>query len=195
MDTSEQDVMRWAKALESPVFQDKALQDKLRKANASMARLSAMLQDLEQGKVLDPETGSEFTLEGWLEEEVATPEVEQQLYEQAMEALSSEQFERSSEAFSTLLSINPLDADYLFGFALSLQFMGAIEKAAEYFSMSYALDPSNGACAFRLGECLLALGHEEDAREALRTAVQLDAVPGSDPEVRELAQQLLDQIL
>lgn len=114
---------------------------------------------------------------------------------QAVEALRQDQPEQALDGYVQLVEHHPLSAQHLFGFALCLQQMGQLEQAAGYFSLSYALEPSHGACAFRLGECLLALGHVPEAQDALRAAIELDAVPGADPVVRELAQHLLDQIL
>ena len=127
--------------------------------------------------------------------EPLAPEQAHAMYRDSVEALRQEQTEQALDGFAALVSAHPLDARYLFGFALSLQHLGEVEKAAEYFSVAYGLEPSNGACAFRLGECLWALGHEAEAQDALRAAIELDAVPGADPQIRGLAQHLLDELL
>lgn len=123
----------------------------------------------------------------------STPDPWQALSEQALDALRRAQPEQALDAFVQLVEHNPFNAQYLFGFALSLQQLGQLEQAAGYFSLAHALEPSDGSIAFRLGECLLALGHVPEGQDALRAAIELDAVPGADPLVRELAQQLLDQ--
>jgi tetratricopeptide (TPR) repeat protein len=138
---------------------------------------------------------SETMVEGDEANEALSEEQVLALYKDSVEALRQEQAEQALDGFSVLVSERPLNSQYLFGFALSLQHMGQLEKAAEFFSLTYGLDPSNSACAFRLGECLWALGHEPEAKDALRAAIELDAVAGADPKIRVIAQQLLDQLL
>lgn len=195
MGHEEQELMRLAQALNSPVFQDDKLLASVQKAETALLGLTAAMQAMEEETMVETEDGQKVHLSDWIEQTVASPEVEQELYASGIEALMQEQHELALDAFSSLVAIKSLDTRYLFGFALSLQHLNAVEKAAEYFSLAYALEPSNGACAYRIGECLLALGHHEEACDALRAAIELDAVPGADPEVREMAQELLDQII
>jgi hypothetical protein len=77
---------------------------------------------------------------------------------------------------------------------LCLQHFGETQLAGEYYSLAYSLDPSDAACAYRLGECLVASGHIPDGQDALRAAIQLTALPGSDPNIRLLAEQLLESL-
>jgi len=127
--------------------------------------------------------------------ETRTPAQWQALHEQALDALRRAQPQEALDVFVQLVEHRPLDAQYLFGFALCFQQLGQLQEAIGYFASAHALEPSDGACVFRLGECLLALGHEAEAQDALRAAIELDAVTGANPLVREMAQQLLDQIL
>lgn len=133
--------------------------------------------------------------EGSATEPKRTPEQWQALNEQALDALRQAQPEQALDAFVQLVENYPLNAQYVFGFALCLQQLGQLSQAVGYFALAHALEPSHGAVVFRLGECLLALGHVPEAQDALRAAIELDAVPEADPLVRELAQQLLDQML
>lgn len=113
---------------------------------------------------------------------------------QAEDALRRSEPAEALDMFVQLVTHQPLHAPYVFGFALCLQQLGQIQEAVGYFSLAHALQPSDGACAFRMGECLWALGYTVEAQDALRAAIELDAVPEADPMVRELAQKLLDQI-
>ena len=79
----------------------------------------------------------------------------------------------ATEQFGQLAVRVPDQFRIQFGFALCLQYFGMVEDAGRHFSLAYLLDPSSAACAFRLGECLRAAGHREEAREALLTAIQL----------------------
>ena len=116
------------------------------------------------------------------------------LYNAGIDALEQDHFEDALEIFGHLAALMPGNPRYSFGFALCLQHFGEIQLAGEYYSLAYALDPSDAACAFRLGECLANVGQIEAARDALGAAIQLTELPKSDPGIRHLAEQLLDQL-
>jgi tetratricopeptide (TPR) repeat protein len=116
------------------------------------------------------------------------------LYNDGIDALEQDRFKEALEIFGLLAARMPGNSSYQFGFALCLQHFGETQLAGEYYSLAYALDPSDAACAYRLGECLLASGHIPDAQDALRAAIQLTALPGSDPGIRLLAEQLLESL-
>lgn len=116
------------------------------------------------------------------------------LYNEGIDAMEQDRWDDALDAFGNLAALQPGNPRYQFGFALCLQQFGQIQQAGEYYSLAYALDPSNAACAFRLGECLAASGFIPDAQEALRTAIQLTELPGTDPNIRSMAESLLDQL-
>lgn len=116
-----------------------------------------------------------------------------ELWQQAQLALD----EGRSDAvalWSDLAVYMPGQAGAQFGLALSLQQEGQTEMAGRHFSYAYALDPSDAATAFRLGECLLALGYPNDAREALLAAQQLCELPHNRPEIGQMAEQLMQSL-
>lgn len=115
-------------------------------------------------------------------------------YALAWQALAEGQIESATEQFAQLAALAADQFRVQFGFALCLQHQGLIERAAHHYSTAYVLDPSSASCAFRLGECLNALGYREEAREALLTAVQLCEVPGTDPNIREFVNAELDRL-
>jgi tetratricopeptide (TPR) repeat protein len=115
-------------------------------------------------------------------------------YALAWQALAEGRLESATEQFAQLAALAADQFRVQFGFALCLQHQGLIEQAAHHYSTAYVLDPSSASCAFRLGECLNALGYREEAREALVTAVQLCEVPGTDPNIREFATAELDRL-
>lgn len=115
-------------------------------------------------------------------------------YNAGIDAMEQERWDEAFDVFGNLAALQPGNPRYQFGFALCLQQFGKPELAGEYYSLAYTLDPSNAACAFRLGECLAACGHTVEAQEALRTAIQLTALPESDPQIRVMAESLLDQL-
>jgi Flp pilus assembly protein TadD len=117
------------------------------------------------------------------------------LYNDGIDAIEQNRFADALEIFGHLAALMPGNPRYQFGFALCLQHFGETQLAGEFYSLAYALDPSDAACAFRLGECLAASGHIASAQDALRAAIQLTELSESDPGIRLLAEQLLDQLL
>jgi type III secretion system low calcium response chaperone LcrH/SycD len=115
-------------------------------------------------------------------------------YNAGIDAMEQERWDEALDVFGNLAALQPGNPRYQFGFALCLQQFGKMELAGEYYSLAYTLDPSNAACAFRLGECLAACGHTVEAQEALRTAIQLTELPETDPQIRVMAESLLDQL-
>lgn len=126
-------------------------------------------------------------------DEVVSPRNLELAYEEAWQALVDGQMDDATQRFGQLAMLAPDQFRVQFGFALCLQNAGLIERAAQHYSTAYILDTSSAACAFRLGECLNLLGHREEAREALLTAIQLCEVPGTDQQIRDFAQAELDR--
>ena len=116
------------------------------------------------------------------------------LYDQGREALAQERLDEALDAFASLAVRAPGKPEYQFGYALCLQHFGQVKEAGRHFAASLALDPSDAACAYRVGECLAAGGHLTDARDALQIALKLCGLPKTDPSVRVLTLALLDRL-
>lgn len=124
----------------------------------------------------------------------ADPESFATLWAQAQDALQDSDLMQAVALWSELAELRPTEPACHFGYGLALQRAGEIELAGRHFSYAYALDPTDAACAFRLGECLLALGWTADAHDALLAAQQLCDLPHNDPQIRELALSLMRQM-
>jgi tetratricopeptide (TPR) repeat protein len=122
----------------------------------------------------------------------ADPERLDERFEAGFLALQEGRMDDALDVFADLASAAPGHPPFQFGFALCLQHFGDIEGAGRHFSAAYALDPSDAAAAFRVGECLAALGHRDDAREALLAAQTLARQADADPVILELSTRLLD---
>lgn len=122
------------------------------------------------------------------------PESFAALWTQAQEALQASDVMEAVAPWSELVRLQPSEPTCHFGYGLALQRAGEIELAGRHFSYAYALDPTDAACAFRLGECLLALGWTADAHDALLAAQQLCELPHNDPQIREMALSLMQQM-
>jgi Flp pilus assembly protein TadD len=115
-------------------------------------------------------------------------------YAVAWEALDQGDMMRATDLFADLAQRVPDQHRIHFGFGLCLQHFGLARDAARHYGYAFVLDPSSAACAFRMGECLAHLGDRDAAREAYTTAVELCAIEGNAPEIRDFALQALDEL-
>lgn len=115
-------------------------------------------------------------------------------YEQGLAALAQARYDEAADAFAEAAVARPQVSRYHFALGLCLQQLDGVSAALEQFATALALDATDAAAAFRLGECFHALGQLDDAREALQMAVQLCALPENDPTVRVMTEELLDRI-
>ena len=116
-------------------------------------------------------------------------------YAQAWQALAEERMDEALNSFVDLAIASPGDRRFQWGVALCFHHFGRIEDAARHYGLCYVLDPSDAACAFRIGECLESAGLIQDAREAFNTALLLCDVPGANQDIRALSQAALDRLL
>jgi tetratricopeptide (TPR) repeat protein len=117
-----------------------------------------------------------------------------ELWQQANAALENNDNDLALEAWSELVAARPDEAAFHFGYALTLQQLKQFEFAGRHFSYAFALDPSDAASAYRLGECLAALGYTVEAHDALLAAQQLCDLPHNPPHVREMSLQLMQKL-
>ena len=132
--------------------------------------------------------------DGSLRRRLEPAELEAQ-YAQAWQALAEERMDEALDAFVDLAMASPADRRFQWGVALCFHHFGRIEDAARHYGLCYVLDPSDAACAFRIGECLESQGLFQDAREAYNTALLLSEIPGANPDIRSLAQKALDRLV
>lgn len=114
-------------------------------------------------------------------------------YERAWRLMADDDMIGATDAFGELAQRVPDQHRIQFGFALCLQHHGMVDDALRHYSLAFVLDPSQAACAYRLGECLFATGDLEAAREAMLTAIELAVIEGNDPNVGLYARQALDE--
>lgn len=115
------------------------------------------------------------------------------LWQKAQTALDEDHAD-AVDLWSELVMAMPGEAACHFGFGLSLQRAQQPELAGRHFSYACALDPSDAASAYRLGECLLAMGWTNDAHDALLAAQQLCDLPHNSPHIRDLSLALMQQM-
>ena len=114
-------------------------------------------------------------------------------YERAWRLMADGDMIGATDAFGELAQRVPDQHRIQFAFALCLQHHGLVDEAMRHYSLAFILDPSQAACAYRMGECLFATRALEAAREAMLTAIELSAIEGNDPDIATYAQQALDE--
>lgn len=114
------------------------------------------------------------------------------VYARGYDAIAAGQWNEALDDMAFVVRHNPWEQRYHFAFALCLHHLRQYEAAGNHYSQALLLDATDAVCAFRLGECLGALGHLSDAREAFETVVKLSYLKAEYADVRAQAQQRLD---
>lgn len=117
------------------------------------------------------------------------------MYEQVVEGMQMGDPGRVLELAFSLVDASPWERAYRLILAECLQQLGEYESAGRFYGLALMLDATDALCAYRMGECLGALGHLDDAREAFDTAVKLSWLDPHYADVREAAQAQLDAIV
>lgn len=92
------------------------------------------------------------------------------LYGQAFDLLHNGDNERARSVFLTLVQLDPHEPKYVYGFAASYQLAGEPEKAAHLYVTYIPMDATNPEGYLRLGECLRAVGDNENAHACFEIA-------------------------
>jgi tetratricopeptide (TPR) repeat protein len=116
------------------------------------------------------------------------------IYTESCDLVDREDFEGALDLLVYLVMANPYDFRYQFGYALCLQHFGHFADAAKHYGLAWVLDSNDAGCAFRLGECLEALGERDDAIEAFETAIALCVPPNPTSEVRVFAEAAVQRL-
>ena len=97
------------------------------------------------------------------------------------------------EAFQ-LVHSNPWERAYLLALACCLHHLEQYESAGRFYGLALLLDATDAHCAYRIGECLSALEHPAEAREAYESAVKLSWLDPVYAEVRGEAELRLGEM-
>lgn len=124
-----------------------------------------------------------------------TEEELEAVYALAHEDLAEGRTDAALDGLTFLVRHNPWEARFQYSLALCLQTLGQHQAAGTHYGQALLLDATDAACAFRLGECLVALDDLEGAREAFDSAVKLSWLQPEGHEVRGLAEQALDRLI
>jgi tetratricopeptide (TPR) repeat protein len=116
------------------------------------------------------------------------------IYEESCDLIDREDFEGAFDLLVYLVMANPYDFRFQFAYALCLQQFAQIADAAKHFGLAWLLDSNDAGSAFRIGECLAALGDRDAAAEAFETAIALCVPPNPTTEVRVYAEAALERL-
>ncbi|GAB2734943.1 SycD/LcrH family type III secretion system chaperone BcrH1 [Melaminivora jejuensis] len=93
--------------------------------------------------------------------------------------------------FGYLVMCNHMEKRFMNAFASSLQMLGSHKDAIKYYSLASVMDMSDPLPTFHTAECMLAIGMQQEAREALGYVLQQSEAE-QYAELRQRAQAMLD---
>lgn len=123
-----------------------------------------------------------------------TAEELEAVYSRAFDLLGEEKYDEALDDLTFLVKHNPWESRYQFSFALCLHHLRQYEAAGNHYAQALLMNATDAICALRMGECLGALGHLAEAREAFESAVKLSYREAGYADTRELALQRLDTL-
>jgi len=109
---------------------------------------------------------------------------------QADEYFANGQYARAVQLYEKLLGFWPDNADVYNNLGLTLHYVGRSDEALQRLNEGVAVDPQYQRIWLTLGFVNGQLGNAERAREALTTAIRV----GSDEQIRQSAQKMLDDL-
>jgi type III secretion system low calcium response chaperone LcrH/SycD len=113
------------------------------------------------------------------------------LYAMGHQAYGVGDYERAIDLFEYLVILNPLDRRFPLALGSALHMKGSHERAIHYYLMASTLDMMDPVPVFHMGECLIALGQVEQARDCMGFVVR-QAHGAALAHLRERASGILD---
>lgn len=136
---------------------------------------------------------SDIGLAQMLEPELS-PAQRDAMYRRVWQAIQAGDHAGAVDEAFVLAGSDPWERDHLLALACCLHHLADYEQAAQMYGLAFLLDATDALCAYRIGECLGALEHWPEAREAFESAIRLSWLTPEQPQVREQAQQRLDEL-
>ena len=130
-------------------------------------QLKHLPQEIERLRCLEASGQTLGELKGIRAEELLA------LYRIAFGLCDQGSFEHALPIALQLVLHAPQEARYSFMAGACLQRLKQHEAAALLYTQSLKCKPSDAAAAYRIGECLLAMGSSDEAKQVLEAAVEL----------------------
>ena len=115
------------------------------------------------------------------------------LYALGHSLYSQTRYQEAMKVFGYLVMHNHLERCYISAFASSLQMLKRYEEAITYYSLASIMDMSDPLPTFYTCECLLALGHKNEASQGLELVIKQSQTPERS-ELKKCAEARLDII-
>ncbi|MCG7490144.1 type III secretion protein [Vibrio sp. Of14-4] len=116
------------------------------------------------------------------------------IYKDALDKYYSGNMAEAITHFTYLVMNNPWRREYIFGLASTLHALEQFENALIFYGYATLMDACDAGVTFRIGQCYLLLDRTNEASDALRTSIKQSFLSPEQPEIRQLAQSLLDEI-
>ena len=116
-------------------------------------------------------------------------------YHQALDAYQQQQMSSALTAFTYLVMYQPYEFDYLFGLASTLHALEQYQHALVFYGYANLLDARDAGVTFRIAQCYLAIEQTSEAIDALQTSIEQSFIAPIQPDIRRLAQTLLDKVM
>lgn len=117
-----------------------------------------------------------------------------QRYSSIQDHIERQEWAQALDDGFLLVGANPWERAYQLALGHCLHHLGEYEAAGRMYGLALLLDATDAACAYRVGECLAAMSHLADAREAFETAIKLSVLDPEYGEVRVEAEQRLAEL-
>ena len=114
-------------------------------------------------------------------------------YKNAVEEYQNEHMSVALTHFTYLVMNNPWRREYLFGLASTLHALEQFENALIFYGYATLMNACDAGATFRIGQCYLSLGKKNEAFDALQTSITQSFLSPEQPEIRQLAQSLIDE--
>lgn len=114
-------------------------------------------------------------------------------YKNAVEEYQNEHMSVALTHFTYLVMNNPWRREYLFGLASTLHALEQFENALIFYGYATLMNACDAGVTFRIGQCYLSLGKKNEAFDALQTSITQSFLSPEQPEIRQLAQSLIDE--
>lgn len=127
--------------------------------------------------------------DGWTDEEVEAG------YAEAYRLFNAGSYQEALPLALQLAVNRPLDPRFMFMAGLILQVLGDSLLAATFFATLLTVDPDFMPAAFRLAECYVTVGRQQEAREIFEVAIDMGRGTLGDPdEFFALQQAIADKL-
>lgn len=111
-------------------------------------------------------------------------------YQQAVDAYQQLLLSPALTAFTYLVMYQPCERKYLIGLASTLHALEQYRYALVFYGYASLLDARDAGVTFRIAQC-----YPSEAIDALQTSIEQSFIAPIQPDIRRLAQTLLDEVI